>query len=138
MRTECYNEYCAAAKTVREKVFMEEQGFSYDYDEIDEIAVHMVMFDGDTPVAACRIFAGDKPDVYILGRLAVKKAYRSRGIGSALLKEAKAQAKKLGAKKLILHSQMQAQDFYAKNGFAAYGEIEYEEDCPHIWMQTEL
>ena len=138
MRTECYNEYCAAAKTVREKVFIEEQGFSYDYDETDEIAVHMVMFDGDAPVAACRIFAGDKPDVYILGRLAVKKAYRSRGIGSALLEKAKAQAKKLGAKKLILHSQMQAQDFYAKNGFAAYGEIEYEEDCPHIWMQTEL
>lgn len=138
MKTEIYNEYCAAAKTVREKVFMEEQGFSYDYDETDDIAVHMVMLDGDTPIAACRIFEGDTPEVYILGRLAVKKECRSCGIGSAMLKEAKAQAKKLGAKKLILHSQLQAQSFYAKNGFAAYGEIEYEEDCPHIWMQTAL
>ena len=138
MKTEIYNEYCAAAKTVREKVFMDEQGFSYDYDEIDEIAVHMVMFDGDTPVAACRIFEGDASDVYILGRLAVKKEYRSCGIGSAMLKEAKVQAAKLGAKQLILHSQMHAKDFYAKNGFAAYGEIEYEENCPHIWMRSEV
>ena len=123
---------------MREKVFMEEQGFSYDYDATDDVAVHMVMFDGDIPVAACRIFEGETQDVYILGRLAVKKECRGQGIGSRILGEAKAQAKKLGASKLILHSQMQAKEFYAKNGFAAYGEIEYEEDCPHIWMQAVL
>ncbi len=133
-----YNEYCDAAKSVREKVFLDEQGFSYDYDETDDIAVHMVMFDGALPVAACRIFAGEADGVYVLGRLAVKKEYRSRGVGSALLCAAKARAAKLGARQLILHSQMQAKDFYLKNGFTAYGEIEYEEDCPHIWMQAGL
>ena len=138
METKVYNEYCAEARAVREKVFMEEQGFSYDYDATDDIAVHLVLSDGDVPVAACRIFEGNAPETYILGRLAVKKECRGLGIGSKMLNEAKSQAKLLGAKKLILHSQLQAQDFYVKNGFAAYGEIEYEEDCPHIWMQTAL
>lgn len=114
MKTEIHNEYCAAARAVREKVFLDEQGFSYDYDETDDIAVHIVMFDADVPVAACRIFEGDAPDVYILGRLAVKKEYRGCGVGSAMLGEAKQQAAKCGANRLILHSQMQAKDFYAK------------------------
>ena len=34
----------------------------------------------------------------------------------------------------MLHAQIQAQQFYEKQGDLPYGEIEYEENCPHIWM----
>ena len=36
---------------------------------------------------------------------------------------------------IILHAQLQAVPFYEKLGFQAYGEIEYEEHCPHTWMK---
>lgn len=35
---------------------------------------------------------------------------------------------------IMLHAQIQAQQFYEKQGDLLYGEIEYEENCPHIWM----
>lgn len=35
---------------------------------------------------------------------------------------------------IMLHAQIQAQQFYEKQGDLPYGEIEYEENCPHIWM----
>ena len=35
---------------------------------------------------------------------------------------------------IMLHAQIQAQQFYEKQGGLPYGEIEYEENCPHIWM----
>ncbi len=138
MVTRIYNEFPREAKTVREEVFIYEQGFSYDYDEIDDIATHIVMFDNDTPIGTCRVFESENIGVYVLGRLAVKNEYRGRGIGSMLVESAKKYATKIGGKSLNLHSQLQAKGFYSKLGFAEYGEIEYEEDCPHIWMKIEI
>ena len=36
---------------------------------------------------------------------------------------------------VCLHAQLQAKPFYEKLGFKAYGEIDYDEDCPHTWMK---
>ena len=36
---------------------------------------------------------------------------------------------------ISLHAQLQAKPFYEKLGFVAYGEIDYDEDCPHTWMK---
>ena len=138
MEFEIYKNFVISAKTVREEVFIHEQGFSYDYDKFDDVAVHMVIFENDIPVGACRIFESETPGVFILGRLAVKKQFRGKGIGSALVEEAKKYVASANGKSLILHSQMQATEFYAGLGFKEYGEIEYEEDCPHIWMRFDL
>ncbi len=46
--------------------------------------------------------------------------------------------KSIKGESVILHSQMQAKEFYKKQGFKEYGDIEYEEDCPHIWMKLKL
>ena len=138
MRVEIYNTLPAQAAMIREEVFIKEQGFEKEYDETDKIATHIVLFDADTAVATCRVFKSETPDVYILGRLAVKKEYRGRGIGSLVLEEAGRHILSVGGKALILHSQLQAKEFYRKCGFTEYGEIEYEEDCPHIWMRRQL
>jgi predicted GNAT family N-acyltransferase len=55
-----------------------------------------------------------------------------------LIESAKECAKQKGGKFLILHSQVQAKEFYLKTGFVVFSGIDYEEDCPHIWMGMEL
>lgn len=138
MEIKIYNTFPFEAKAVREKVFIEEQGFSYDYDEIDDIALHFVMFENGLPVAACRIFQNEAPKTFGFGRLAVKKECRKKKYGSMMLDAVKDYVKSADGEAIILHSQLQAKDFYAKNGFKEYGEIEYEEDCPHIWMKFQI
>ena len=130
------NNFPNYAREIREDVFMREQGFQNEMDEIDDVAAHFVMFDeNEVPVATCRVFWNEQMDSYTLGRLAVIKKYRGKNIGSAMLKEAEAYVKKKGGKDIVLHSQCRAADFYKKSGFAEFGDIEDEEGCPHIWMR---
>ena len=75
---------------------------------------------------------------HVLGRLAVLKEYRGRGTGSDVVREALEHVKKSGGHSLMLHSQCHAVPFYEKLGFYSFGDVEYEEDCPHIWMKKEL
>ena len=39
---------------------------------------------------------------------------------------------------IMLHAQIQAQQFYEKHGYLSYGGIEYDENCPHIWMLKKI
>ena len=34
----------------------------------------------------------------------------------------------------LLAAQLQARGFYEKQGYAAFGDVFYEEHCPHVWM----
>ena len=127
-----------AAREIRITVFVEEQGFLEEFDEIDQCSVHFVAFLGNHAVGTCRIFDAENEATYTLGRLAVSKDYRKKRIGNALLSAAESYAKKNGAKTLCLHAQCAAQKFYEKCGYTAYGEIEYEQDSPHTWMKKTL
>lgn len=50
-----YNFLCTEAKTIREKVFMEEQGFKNEFDEYDEMVPHAVLFMEGCAVATGRL-----------------------------------------------------------------------------------
>ncbi len=138
MEIKFFEYFTEDAKAVREEVFIIEQGFSYDYDEMDDVSTHIVAFEKDISIGACRVFESETSGVFVLGRLAVKKEYRHKGVGSLLTEHAKKYVASIKGKKLILHSQLHAKEFYKKLGFSEYGDIEYEEDCPHIWMRIEL
>ena len=45
MRTEIYDYLPESSKLIRQTVFVEEQGFVNEIDEIDEIATHIVLYD---------------------------------------------------------------------------------------------
>ncbi len=124
------------AKYIREEVFMREQGFENEFDEIDGIAVHIVVYDDDAPVAVCRVFAENGE--YFLGRVAILKEYRGKGLGALLLSEADKKVRELGGKSISAHSQCRAKGFYAASGYAEVGEIDYDEGCPHIMMKKYL
>lgn len=139
MRVEAFQPAPSQALEIRQKVFVEEQGFQNEFDSVDLTAVHFVLFDDcDIPVATCRVFESDKKNVYILGRLAVTKENRGRNMGSLLVEKAEEYIKKIGAEELRLHSQCRAAAFYEKLGYAAFGEVEDDEGCPHIWMKKRL
>ncbi len=126
-----------AALAVRIPVFVEEQGFVDEVDEIDGTATHFVLFSDDQrPLATCRVFAQD--GAYVLGRLCVLKEHRGKAYGSDLVAAAERYVQSVGGESLALHSQYHARGFYERLGYVAYGEVEDEQGCPHIWMKKRL
>ena len=126
------------AAEIRKKVFVDEQGFQNEFDDIDLIAVHFVLFDdSNIPIATCRVFEG-KNNTYILGRLAVVKENRGKNAGGLIIDKAEEYVKKMGGEQIQLHAQCRAVAFYNRQGFSSFGEIEDEEGCPHIWMRKML
>ena len=83
MRVEYFHFLPKQARQIRISVFMDEQGFTEEFDALDEICTHLVMFDRDIPVATCRIWLAE--DGWHVGRLAVIKFYRGRGLGQDML-----------------------------------------------------
>ena len=127
------------AKMIREKVFMEEQGFENEFDDIDKIASHLVMYnEKEEPIATCRVFESSEKDKYIFGRLAVVASCRGMNIGTEMIKEAEKLVLKKGGVSLSLHAQCRVKSFYKKSGYTEFGEIENDEGCPHIWMNKQI
>lgn len=68
------------ARVIRQSVFVEEQGFEYEFDDIDETALHLVLYDeNDNPCATGRLFFDGCMKI---GRIAVMKEYRGQSLGS--------------------------------------------------------
>lgn len=124
------------SKNIRIKVFVEEQGFREEFDSVDDSATHIVAYDGATPVATCRFFIKDGS--YLLGRIAVLKEYRGKHVGAFIMQEAQARIAALGGKRILIHAQRQARDFYVKQGYTDSGKTDYEEGCPHVWLYKDI
>ena len=125
------------AKEIRNEVFGKEQGFINEFDEKDEVSVHLVAFDNETPVATCRIYK-DENDAYAVGRLAVVKAYRGKNIGAQILSEAENYIRSQGGKEISVSAQVRVEEFYKKQGFTPLGGVYLDESCPHIKMIKKL
>lgn len=139
MITKKYNYLSEDVIRIRQTVFMEEQGFQNEFDEVDKTATHIVMYNQhNESIATCRVFESEEKDTFILGRLAVIKQYRGNHIGSKLVEEAEKIIISKGGKSLCLHAQCRVKDFYAKLGFEEYGSEDEDEGCPHIWMKKQF
>ncbi len=136
MRVEYFNFLPRQAKQIRIAVFMDEQGFTDEFDALDEICTHLVMFDRDIPVATCRTWLAE--DGWHVGRLAVIKYYRGRGLGQEMLVHAEKYIRNLGGDSISLHAQCRAEAFYRMCGYTPYGETDYDEGVPHVHMRKIL
>ncbi len=133
------NGYTQAAQ-VRLAVFVTEQGYpqELEFDELDESAWHLVLLDGEVPVAAARLVTLS-PGVLKPGRIAVLKKYRKQHLGARLMEEILKKAEELGARELRIGAQVQARGFYEKCGFSVCGEPIYMDvHIPHIDMIRRL
>lgn len=125
-------------QALRQAVFMDEQGFSYEFDETDNTATHLTLYDGGgEAVACCRVFS-EGPGVWHVGRVAVRRDCRGRGLGAMVMREAEALALGRGGGKMALSAQEQAAGFYRKLGYVQVGEAYLDEHCPHVRMEKAL
>jgi predicted GNAT family N-acyltransferase len=120
---------------IRAIVFMEEQSIPYalEMDEHDSAAVHILGVEDGEPVACGRIrYTRDEA---FFQRLAVRRAWRGKGFGNRLLDFMLEDSRKNGFRRFSLHAQIQAQGFYARNGFTLCGEKFMEAGIPHVCMR---
>ena len=117
---------------------MQEQGFMNEFDDIDDRAYHVVLMDGDKPIATGRTYTEGDKQVYHVGRLAVMPEYRKKHLGEHVVKLLEEYARSVGAKETELSSQVQSKGFYAKLGYREIGDIYLDEHCPHIRMIKKL
>ena len=121
---------------VREEVFVKEQGFANEFDDIDETCHHITMYENDTLMGCGRYFKDE--DDYVIGRIALLKVFRGKGYSKMLIGEIERQIKLLGGCSSKLHAQCRVMPVYNKLGYKEYGEIEYDEHVEHMWMRKEL
>jgi predicted GNAT family N-acyltransferase len=126
-----------AAFTVREKVFVEEQGVPADaeYDEHDRTdARHYLARTADgTPCGAARWRR--TPNGVKLERFAVLADYRNQAVGSALLQSVLQDVQAAHPEaQVYLHAQLPAVRFYTRHGFVKEGEQFSECDIEHYKM----
>ncbi len=125
----------ADISSVRHRVFVEEQKVSpsIEMDGKDPACNHVLATIDGVPVGTGRLL----PDGHI-GRIAVLKSYRHRGIGELLVIKLIEMAKSKGMQQIILASQLQAMPFYRKLGFIEYGDIFQEAGIPHQHMKKTI
>mgnify|MGYP003307655053 CR=1 FL=1 len=113
-------------------MFIEEQNVpqELEWDGMDETSVHFVAESSDDGViGTARLMPSGQ-----IGRMAVLSPYRNHGIGRKLLDLAIHRADQLGVKKVFLHAQSHALEFYRKAGFVAEGPEFDEAGIPHRSM----
>ncbi|MCH5316875.1 MAG: GNAT family N-acetyltransferase [Eubacterium sp.] len=137
-KIEFLNNLSDEGKAIRFKVFVDEQGFQNELDEIDNIALHLVLYVDGTPAGAARMFTEDGGRSYHLGRIAVLPQYRKLHLGALIVEEMCKKAKELGASRCELSAQCRVKEFYKKQGFEEQGDVYLDEYCPHIYMVKEL
>lgn len=136
---EFYNKLTPPCADIRTKVFIEEQGFKEEFDDIDNKAIHILIYCDGVPCATGRLFKGEDDSFsYRIGRVAVLKPYRGRNLGARVISLLEEKCREIGGKEIILSAQCRAKGFYEKNGYSQFGEEFYEEYCPHINMKKLL
>ena len=133
MNTKIFTTLPQDAKNIRIKVFMKEQGFENEFDEIDNLCHHIVAFDEGKPIGTCRFFKENNH--YTIGRVAVLKEYRNQHIGNLLLKSAEKEIKRINGDVIVVHAQVRVSSFYEKQGYIQFGQIDDDEGVPHKWMK---
>ena len=133
MNYKFYNELPKDAIYIREEVFVKEQGFQNEFDDIDHHCLHLVVYKEDKPIGCARMFEEDGK--MVLGRIAVLKEYRKQNVGTYIMKQLETKAKELNFSVTALSAQVRASDFYKNQGYVQSGEEYYDEYCPHIHME---
>lgn len=122
-------------KRVRQKVFIEEQQISADeeWDAEDALSEHFLLLLNDRPVATARLTSQGS-----IGRLAVLKAVRGKGLGEKIMQRVLEHCRRSGLKRVTLNAQISALSFYLKLGFKVAGEEYMEVSIPHLPMEMQL
>ncbi len=124
-----------AVLALRFEVFVTEQQVppEIELDREDEFAIHIIAYEDGMVIGCGRIvLAGDNAH---MGRIAVKKEYRNRGVGTERCTFIIEYCLINGIRRIWLNSQFQAIEFYKKLGFIPKSKIFTEAGIEHIRME---
>lgn len=129
----------SACLAIRRAVFIDEQHVpeALELDGEDDACMHLLALDaGGRPVGTARLrVLGENAKAQ---RVAVVAAARGRGIGAALMRALEDEARRAGAAKVTLSSQVHALPFYAVLGYVAHGDTYDDAGIPHRDMTKPL
>jgi predicted GNAT family N-acyltransferase len=124
------------ALAVREEVFCREQGVSREeeIDGRDGEALHLVaLAPGDGSVIGTLRLLIDSGTAKV-GRVAVERDWRGRGVASRMLELALAAAREQGCVRARLAAQLTATGVYRRAGFQVESEPFEDAGIQHVWM----
>ena len=131
------------AFSLRERVFCGEQGVprEEELDARDGDALHLVALAPDgRVVGALRLLLDDHEGTRVakIGRVAVQREWRRRGIALRMLELALTAAREHGCARARLAAQLEAVALYEHAGFAVESERFEEAGIQHVWMGQRL
>jgi predicted GNAT family N-acyltransferase len=129
-----------AAFDLRRAVFEVEQNVPrpLDRDVHDSNADHVVAFDSEGGcVGTGRIVRVDSRTCQV-GRMAVAAAHRKHGVGAEVLEALERMASLRGVAEIFLHSQLPAEAFFRKRGYAPEGAVFEDQGVQHVLMRKLL
>ncbi|WEK55905.1 MAG: GNAT family N-acetyltransferase [Candidatus Cohnella colombiensis] len=125
---------------IRKTVFVVEQGVAeeIEIDQYEDIANHVLVYDGEKPVGTGRVRFIDQNQIAKLERICVLPEYRKLHFGEKIMQALEQIAKESGVLKAKLHAQTHAAPFYEKQGYITSSEVFMEENIPHVLMIKQL
>lgn len=127
---------------LRTEIFVVEQDCPYqEVDEKDRQSYHLFgKLENGEVIAVTRILPkGISYDEISIGRVALKKEYRGKGIADILMIESfKFVEDQFGKQAVRISAQEYLLKYYTKHGFKQVGEMYLEDDIPHIEMLTQM
>ena len=125
----------AHLRQVRTVVFIEEQFVTpeFECDDIDSTAVHLLAMHDNQAIGCLRIIQHEK-----IGRMAVLKPWRGKGVGNMLLKQAIELCRQHGSTQIVLSAQTHAIHFYQQAGFKMTSGEYTDVQIPHVDMCLKL
>ncbi len=131
------SDYDAAICTIRETVFVLEQGVPPDLemDDRDAICIHVLALVDDKPAGTARL---DIEKNGKIGRLAVLPKFRRQGLGQLIMAEIESIGRDHQLAQLWCHAQTTAVAFYQSLGYTIEGPEFSEAGILHCKMQKPL
>ena len=123
-------------RSVREIVFVREQHVpaEMERDALDPQCVHVIARTAD----GIAIGTGRLTPDHRIGRMAVLREWRGKGVGDAMLLALVEQARERGWREVALNAQASAITFYTRHGFLPHGERFVEAGIEHLAMRRLL
>jgi predicted GNAT family N-acyltransferase len=128
------------ALAIRERVFCEEQGVSREdeLDGLDDACEHLLALTAGEERAIATLRLRLACPVARIGRLAVERDWRRRGIAARMLGIALERAREADCETARLAAQLDAQRLYESVGFSVRSEPFEEAGITHVWMELAL
>jgi len=126
------------SRDIRKTVFVDEEGFSDEFEDQDSVAWHIILFYKSQPIGNSRILK-EGVNIGHIGRCAIVKEFRKQGFGKILMQITEEECLKYKLTYLYLNAQYDKVGFYEKCGYQKSNKPEFlDQGYPHYEMYKKI